>query len=442
MKKILYIIAILVVGFGGFVFYLQDYVKSKYDEYTLNLQNISFNNGLSIDLKQKSYKKGLFDARGVIGGYVKIANEVVEVEVISDIKYGLNVLSGAIDINNAVKILTDKESVVRIFGTDTPLSINSKIYADESADVVAKLVAINYHNHNSIKSDPITIFVNAKKDGFKSYELDMPSFSLKNDGNELSLQGLKFDSKLDDYIKFKDYILYKMPIEKENSSFVIDKFIVKSQGEESIDLQINDMTAWGESRYKGEKVDMDIGYKIANIKLDSQDIIKNLDVELSAEGFNFVAYVKHFNIFDNMTNTLDISDEMLLKSQQAVLELLSGAKINLKKLSLANPKDRVVDFKFNLKFPDINTKDFESIMALYYGVDFDGELKTKGSFTEFIRDYNLPDTSTVFVVAMLEEQLKLKNGENSLLKFKYDKNNMDIIINDDIKLSSLMGSGF
>lgn len=456
MKKIISILVIIILVVLCSFYYISNSVKNNISDFVSNNENFS--------TSKNEIKSGLFNTSGILEGVISkaqaknyirkylntalfsiSANDRAEIleefdedqDIVPydisfrytyDIKHSPLGLAGGFESNGKIKILTPEYALIlkQLFGTDEFLNVN----------IIKNL------------SDTKTAlkFENANFEGFSTKNLEILS---TNDN----------DGKIKDVaIKLGNFSLIdqiKIIIDDINTNISYDKAVDFSDIKSLIDINYN-----SELKIKSAEISGIGGsVKLANI---TDNAHSNNDGDMMAAKENLK--IDEISIFNNVLKNanLDVSvkaDKNLvgkfieasehvdfLDDKNALNKIFNafgkGLEMNIDNFSVENSANNSLNFNLMMSLKDLkdidvnNEEDFINKIAPNFALK--GEFNAIPDIKTFLSPY-LTDTELSTLNDIENSEFFVRNSDKLSLKFAYDPQKIDILINDKISLKQYGG---
>lgn len=456
MKKIISILVIIILVVLCSFYYISNSVKNNISDFVSNNENFS--------TSKNEIKSGLFNTSGILEGVISkaqaknyirkylntalfsiSANDRAEIleefdedqDIVPydisfrytyDIKHSPLGLAGGFESNGKIKILTPEYALIlkQLFGTDEFLNVN----------IIKNL------------SDTKTAlkFENANFEGFSTKNLEILS---TNDN----------DGKIKDVaIKLGNFSLIdqiKIIIDDINTNISYDKAVDFSDIKSLIDINYN-----SELKIKSAEISGIGGsVKLANI---TDNAHSNNDGDMMAAKENLK--IDEISIFNNVLKNANLAvsvkaDKNLvgkfieasehvdfLDDKNALNKIFNafgkGLEMNIDNFSVENSANNSLNFNLMMSLKDLkdidvnNEEDFINKIAPNFALK--GEFNAIPDIKTFLSPY-LTDTELSTLNDIENSEFFVRNSDKLSLKFAYDPQKIDILINDKISLKQYGG---
>ena len=447
MKKILAVVAVLVLLGLGASYFLGRGVQSEVENFIL--QNSEF------EVSKNEFNRGFGKSNGAVTGVIKkekiytLIDESVdkfligeEKELIDELKneikryfnddfefrYDYEVNHSILGVANGfesfgkVSILTPSYAKIsnEFFKTATPLQINSKVGVNGS-EILSNLADFSAEKF-ALKGVSLLSHLSTQNE-LKSFKLGAKNIEIGVDvGKEYGVKDSKIDILDTNYeIKFANPInfenLMKNLIPMGNYNYDIS---VKSLGviaDNSNLFMLKDISSVGKSEIGSEFGVLNDKSKIGSLELYGTEI-KNINSDINFQiDKNFIEYIAQ-----NGMNFKELSKE---KSEKILAEILKkGLKLNLNNLSLENTKGD----KLSLKSA-FGVSDFSNVDKIFDSLNLKGSFASSTSASEFLSAYPHLALFGILAQSQLKEFAK-PQGNGFSIDFDFDSKTKEFIVND------------
>ncbi|QKF86743.1 DUF945 domain-containing protein [Campylobacter blaseri] len=443
MKKIVIFLALFVLVYIGGSYYLGLKHSQRYDEI--------FTQKLPKDIVVKnSHKNGIFKTKNisdVVFSKEYLANilglnssdikEDLRVEISTTIIHPFFSLVSGTKGEGFIKILSYKDIADKFLKDKQIVEYSFEVKGKNNQKVHLQTTQIEYKDEmGEIKFSPIVADIEYISGGISKVNSKQESFKLnfKENDLEFELDDIIYNTVFDEPLKFDYGNLYNLV--NSSSEFGFKDFILKLEDKKNGELKLRFSNYNDKSRVNVKNSIVDIkSISSANkliIDVDNEKIqLNNIKSNISLNNFNKDFYDKLFKELQN--NTLaNLNEEDLQDFIKLFIE--KNPSINLENLSFKY--DDKYDFELNFK-TGVKKFDLSNPMEGLKNIYLDG----KTIFSKDIIDLFLAnDTETKEM--LVNSQIIKESGDNYEVSFKYDKNQMDVIINDKIGINQFLSTQF
>lgn len=456
MKKIISILVIIILVVLCSFYYISNSVKNNISDFVSNNENFS--------TSKNEIKSGLFNTSGVLEGVIskaqaknyirkylntalfsisandraKILEEFDEDQDIVpydisfrytyDIKHSPLGLAGGFESNGKIKILTPEYAVIlkQIFGTDEFLNVNIiKNLSDTKT-------ALKFENANfegfSTKNLEI-LSTNDNDDKIKDVAIKLGNFSLI-DQIKIIIDDINTNISYDKAVDFSD--IKSLIDVNYNSELKIKSAEISGIGGS---VKLADITDNAHSNNDGDMMAAKENLKIGEISIFN-NVLKNANLAVSVKADKnlvgkFIEASEHVDFLDDK-NALNKIFNAFGK----------GLEMNIDNFSVENSANNSLNFNLMMSLKDLkdidvnNEEDFINKIAPNFALK--GEFNAIPDIKTFLSPY-LTDTELSTLNDIENSEFFVRNSDKLSLKFAYDPQKIDILINDKISLKQYSG---
>lgn len=456
MKKIISILVIIILVVLCSFYYISNSVKNNISDFVSNNENFS--------TSKNEIKSGLFNTSGVLEGVIskaqaknyirkylntalfsisandraKILEEFDEDQDIVpydisfrytyDIKHSPLGLAGGFESNGKIKILTPEYAVIlkQIFGTDEFLNVNIiKNLSDTKT-------ALKFENANfegfSTKNLEI-LSTNDNDDKIKDVAIKLGNFSLI-DQIKIIIDDINTNISYDKAVDFSD--IKSLIDVNYNSELKIKSAEISGIGGS---VKLADITDNAHSNNDGDMMAAKENLKIGEISIFN-NVLKNANLAVSVKADKnlvgkFIEASEHVDFLDDK-NALNKIFNAFGK----------GLEMNIDNFSVENSANNSLNFNLMMSLKDLkdidvnNEEDFINKIAPNFALK--GEFNAIPDIKTFLSPY-LTDTELSTLNDIENSEFFVRNSDKLSLKFAYDPQKIDILINDKISLKQYGG---
>ncbi|MCI6989019.1 MAG: hypothetical protein MR902_05540 [Campylobacter sp.] len=460
MKKLLAILVVIIVLVAGVIFYLPKKFESSIKS--------AFSASQIVQVKKNEVKSTLTQSSGELEGVIT-KDELVRIyqntfinyilpllkmnyiesyeieEVLDEIKnsvkddfefrytysvnHPINSLGKEFSSSGIVEILTPSYASVseKIFKTNKPIkvAISKK---DGFLDTILTFSDIEAAN------DAATFWLNSatvsiKNSGenselFKSAKLKIPLLAFKFDNSSIEMSGNEYIFELKDAIKKPDIMQF---LTADSSQ------IYKTA---SLELKVDNDTISAKNLYQTATTTLNSGMSDTNETLNIDDIRLNLmGININLPKLEILASASFdARIYESIIKDAEVESNINEASFENVLNSLKkGLIYNIDKLTITGENSTTLDMSLNFKIDKndgITEENFAQIL------DFNALLSFNSSAKKFFEPYLGVMTDGVLSTIKSEGIL----DENDKMRVKFDKEKVDLILNDNISLGEFFAT--
>ncbi|MSN95868.1 DUF945 domain-containing protein [Campylobacter sp. FMV-PI01] len=430
MKKLFILFFVLVILFIGGGFYLANQIETKNEALFQNIFN-STNNF------KNSYKKGFLktqikskftikkDKINSLLIYEEIVKEDLEFEAIYSVENSvLNLITG-FKASGDIVLKNLEDGVKKIFGTQKIATFETIMDTKGNAKTKFALTPVNFNNHNAkITTSSAILKFNHNYLGIKDLNFSLDNFNFLSGVNELNLE------KMHQKVEYKQIFPFQVFFDLKNF------YLIDAKSEQSFS---------------------EISFKIGNFKTSLKDYTDNSKVEVNKDKFGAEISGKLQEIevlfenkpykFLNLKYDIDLKDlsknfyeEIISKSKYDKIHTIDLEKLGLKFLS-TSPKiyinninfldDQNRTFKASIGFglEDFNVN---NLLTIQDNIFLKGMIEFSDSYLDLILNGDKEAKK-----AVLDSKILLQKDQNLRADFEFDKNKLDIILNNSIGLNEM-----
>ena len=456
MKKIISILVIVILVVLCSFYYISNSVKNNISDFVSNNENFS--------TSKNEIKSGLFNTSGVLEGVISkaqaknyirkylntalfsiSANDRAEIleefdedqDIVPydisfrytyDIKHSPLGLAGGFESNGKIKILTPEYAVIlkQIFGTDEFLNVNIiKNLSDTKT-------ALKFENANfeGFSTKNLEILSTNDNDGkIKDVAIKLGNFSLI-DQIKIIIDDINTNISYDKAVDFSDI---KSSIDVNyNSELKIKSAEISGIGGS---VKLADITDNAHSNNDGDMMAAKENLKIGEISIFN-NVLKNANLAVSVKADKnlvgkFIEASEHVDFLDDK-NALNKIFNAFGK----------GLEMNIDNFSVENSANNSLNFNLMMSLKDLkdidvnNEEDFINKIAPNFALK--GEFNAIPDIKTFLSPY-LTDTELSTLNDIENSEFFVRNSDKLSLKFAYDPQKIDILINDKISLKQYGG---
>ncbi|WP_281529401.1 DUF945 family protein [Campylobacter hominis] len=456
MKKIISILVIVILVVLCSFYYISNSVKNNISDFVSNNENFS--------TSKNEIKSGLFNTSGVLEGVIskaqaknyirkylntalfsisandraKILEEFDEDQDIVpydisfrytyDIKHSPLGLAGGFESNGKIKILTPEYAVIlkQIFGTDEFLNVNIiKNLSDTKT-------ALKFENANfeGFSTKNLEILSTNDNDGkIKDVAIKLGNFSLI-DQIKIIIDDINTNISYDKAVDFSD--IKSLIDVNYNSELKIKSAEISGIGGS---VKLADITDSAHSNNDGDMMAAKENLKIGEISIFN-NVLKNANLAVSVKADKnlvgkFIEASEHVDFLDDK-NALNKIFNAFGK----------GLEMNIDNFSVENSANNSLNFNLMMSLKDLkdidvnNEEDFINKIAPNFALK--GEFNAIPDIKTFLSPY-LTDTELSTLNDIENSEFFVRNSDKLSLKFAYDPQKIDILINDKISLKQYSG---
>lgn len=456
MKKIISILVIIILVVLCSFYYISNSVKNNISDFVSNNENFS--------TSKNEIKSGLFNTSGVLEGVIskaqaknyirkylntalfsisandraKILEEFDEDQDIVpydisfrytyDIKHSPLGLAGGFESNGKIKILTPEYAVIlkQIFGTDEFLNVNIiKNLSDTKT-------ALKFENANfeGFSTKNLEILSTNDNDGkIKDVAIKLGNFSLI-DQIKIIIDDINTNISYDKAVDFSD--IKSLIDVNYNSELKIKSAEISGIGGS---VKLADITDNAHSDNGGDMMAAKENLKIGEISIFN-NVLKNANLAVSVKADKnlvgkFIEASEHVDFLDDK-NALNKIFNAFGK----------GLEMNIDNFSVENSANNSLNFNLMMSLKDLkdidvnNEEDFINKIAPNFALK--GEFNAIPDIKTFLSPY-LTDMELSTLNDIENSEFFVRNSDKLSLKFAYDPQKIDILINDKISLKQYGG---
>ena len=456
MKKIISILVIVILVVLCSFYYISNSVKNNISDFVSNNENFS--------TSKNEIKSGLFNTSGVLEGVISkaqaknyirkylntalfsiSANDRAEIleefdedqDIVPydisfrytyDIKHSPLGLAGGFESNGKIKILTPEYAVIlkQIFGTDEFLNVNIiKNLSDTKT-------ALKFENANfeGFSTKNLEILSTNDNDGkIKDVAIKLGNFSLI-DQIKIIIDDINTNISYDKAVDFSD--IKSLIDVNYNSELKIKSAEISGIGGS---VKLADITDNAHSNNDGDMMAAKENLKIGEISIFN-NVLKNANLAVSVKADKnlvgkFIEASEHVDFLDDK-NALNKIFNAFGK----------GLEMNIDNFSVENSANNSLNFNLMMSLKDLkdidvnNEEDFINKIAPNFALK--GEFNAIPDIKTFLSPY-LTDTELSTLNDIENSEFFVRNSDKLSLKFAYDPQKIDILINDKISLKQYGG---
>lgn len=456
MKKIISILVIVILVVLCSFYYISNSVKNNISDFVSNNENFS--------TSKNEIKSGLFNTSGVLEGVISkaqaknyirkylntalfsiSANDRAEIleefdedqDIVPydisfrytyDIKHSPLGLAGGFESNGKIKILTPEYAVIlkQIFGTDEFLNVNIiKNLSDTKT-------ALKFENANfeGFSTKNLEILSTNDNDGkIKDVAIKLGNFSLI-DQIKIIIDDINTNISYDKAVDFSD--IKSLIDVNYNSELKIKSAEISGIGGS---VKLADITDNAHSNNDGDMMAAKENLKIGEISIFN-NVLKNANLAVSVKADKnlvgkFIEASEHVDFLDDK-NALNKIFNAFGK----------GLEMNIDNFSVENSANNSLNFNLKMSLKDLkdinvnNEEDFINKIAPNFALK--GEFNAIPDIKTFLSPY-LTDTELSTLNDIENSEFFVRNSDKLSLKFAYDPQKIDILINDKISLKQYGG---
>lgn len=456
MKKIISILVIIILVVLCSFYYISNSVKNNISDFVSNNENFS--------TSKNEIKSGLFNTSGVLEGVIskaqaknyirkylntalfsisandraKILEEFDEDQDIVpydisfrytyDIKHSPLGLAGGFESNGKIKILTPEYALIlkQLFGTDEFLNVNIiKNLSDTKT-------ALKFENANfeGFSTKNLEILSTNDNDGkIKDVAIKLGNFSLI-DQIKIIIDDINTNISYDKAVDFSD--IKSLIDVNYNSELKIKSAEISGIGGS---VKLADITDNAHSDNGGDMMAAKENLKIGEISIFN-NVLKNANLAVSIKADKnlvgkFIEASEHVDFLDDK-NALNKIFNAFGK----------GLEMNIDNFSVENSANNSLNFNLMMSLKDLkdidvnNEEDFINKIAPNFALK--GEFNAIPDIKTFLSPY-LTDMELSTLNDIENSEFFVRNSDKLSLKFAYDPQKIDILINDKISLKQYSG---
>ena len=456
MKKIISILVIVILVVLCSFYYISNSVKNNISDFVSNNENFS--------TSKNEIKSGLFNTSGVLEGVISkaqaknyirkylntalfsiSANDRAEIleefdedqDIVPydisfrytyDIKHSPLGLAGGFESNGKIKILTPEYAVIlkQLFGTDEFLNVNIiKNLSDTKT-------ALKFENANfeGFSTKNLEILSTNDNDGkIKDVAIKLGNFSLI-DQIKIIIDDINTNISYDKAVDFSD--IKSLIDVNYNSELKIKSAEISGIGGS---VKLADITDNAHSNNDGDMMAAKENLKIGEISIFN-NVLKNANLAVSVKADKnlvgkFIEASEHVDFLDDK-NALNKIFNAFGK----------GLEMNIDNFSVENSANNSLNFNLKMSLKDLkdinvnNEEDFINKIAPNFALK--GEFNAIPDIKTFLSPY-LTDTELSTLNDIENSEFFVRNSDKLSLKFAYDPQKIDILINDKISLKQYGG---
>lgn len=456
MKKIISILVIIILVVLCSFYYISNSVKNNISDFVSNNENFS--------TSKNEIKSGLFNTSGVLEGVISkaqaknyirkylntallsiSANDRAEIleefdedqDIVPydisfrytyDIKHSPLGLAGGFESNGKIKILTPEYAVIlkQLFGTDEFLNVNIiKNLSDTKT-------ALKFENANfeGFSTKNLEISSTNDNDGkIKDVAIKLGNFSLI-DQIKIIIDDINTNISYDKAVDFSD--IKSLIDVNYNSELKIKSAEISGIGGS---VKLADITDNAHSDNGGDMMAAKENLKIGEISIFN-NVLKNANLAVSVKADKnlvgkFIEASEHVDFLDDK-NALNKIFNAFGK----------GLEMNIDNFSVENSANNSLNFNLKMSLKDLkdinvnNEEDFINKIAPNFALK--GEFNAIPDIKTFLSPY-LTDTELSTLNDIENSEFFVRNSDKLSLKFAYDPQKIDILINDKISLKQYSG---
>lgn len=456
MKKIISILVIIILVVLCSFYYISNSVKNNISDFVSNNENFS--------TSKNEIKSGLFNTSGVLEGVISkaqaknyirkylntalfsiSANDRAEIleefdedqDIVPydisfrytyDIKHSPLGLAGGFESNGKIKILTPEYALIlkQLFGTDEFLNVNIiKNLSDTKT-------ALKFENANfeGFSTKNLEILSTNDNDGkIKDVAIKLGNFSLI-DQIKIIIDDINTNISYDKAVDFSD--IKSLIDVNYNSELKIKSAEISGIGGS---VKLADITDNAHSDNGGDMMAAKENLKIGEISIFN-NVLKNANLAVSIKADKnlvgkFIEASEHVDFLDDK-NALNKIFNAFGK----------GLEMNIDNFSVENSANNSLNFNLMMSLKDLkdidvnNEEDFINKIAPNFALK--GEFNAIPDIKTFLSPY-LTDTELSTLNDIENSEFFVRNSDKLSLKFAYDPQKIDILINDKISLKQYGG---
>ncbi|MCI6641351.1 MULTISPECIES: hypothetical protein [Campylobacter] len=456
MKKIISISVIIILVVLCSFYYISNSVKNNISDFVSNNENFS--------TSKNEIRSGLFNTSGVLEGVISkaqaknyirkylntalfsiSANDRAEIlenfdedqDIVPydisfrytyDIKHSPLGLAGGFESNGKIKILTPEYAVIlkQLFGTDEFLNVNIiKNLSDTKT-------ALKFENANfeGFSTKNLEILSTNDNDGkIKDVAIKLGNFSLI-DQIKIIIDDINTNISYDKAVDFSD--IKSLIDVNYNSELKIKSAEISGIGGS---VKLADITDNAHSDNGGDMMVAKENLKIGEISIFN-NMLKNANLAVSVKADKnlvgkFIEASEHVDFLDDK-NALNKIFNAFGK----------GLEMNIDNFSVENSANNSLNFNLMMSLKDLkdidvnNEEDFINKIAPNFALK--GEFNAIPDIKTFLSPY-LTDTELSTLNDIENSEFFVRNSDKLSLKFAYDPQKIDILINDKISLKQYGG---
>ena len=456
MKKIISILVIVILVVLCSFYYISNSVKNNISDFVSNNENFS--------TSKNEIKSGLFNTSGVLEGVISkaqaknyirkylntalfniSANDRAEIleefdedqDIVPydisfrytyDIKHSPLGLAGGFESNGKIKILTPEYALIlkQLFGTDEFLNVNIiKNLSDTKT-------ALKFENANfeGFSTKNLEILSTNDNDGkIKDVAIKLGNFSLI-DQIKIIIDDINTNISYDKAVDFSD--IKSLIDVNYNSELKIKSAEISGIGGS---VKLADITDNAHSNNEGDMIAAKENLKIGEISIFN-NVLKNANLDVSVKADKnlvgkFIEASEHVDFLDDK-NALNKIFNAFGK----------GLEMNIDNFSVENSANNSLNFNLMMSLKDLkdidvnNEEDFINKIAPNFALK--GEFNAIPDIKTFLSPY-LTATELSTLNDIENSEFFVRNSDKLSLKFAYDPQKIDILINDKISLKQYGG---
>lgn len=456
MKKIISILVIIILVVLCSFYYISNSVKNNISDFVSNNENFS--------TSKNEIKSGLFNTSGVLEGVISkaqaknyirkylntalfsiSANDRAEIleefdedqDIVPydisfrytyDIKHSPLGLAGGFESNGKIKILTPEYALIlkQLFGTDEFLNVNIiKNLSDTKT-------ALKFENANfeGFSTKNLEILSTNDNDGkIKDVAIKLGNFSLI-DQIKIIIDDINTNISYDKAVDFSD--IKSLIDVNYNSELKIKSAEISGIGGS---VKLADITDNAHSDNGGDMMAAKENLKIGEISIFN-NVLKNANLAVSIKADKnlvgkFIEASEHVDFLDDK-NALNKIFNAFGK----------GLEMNIDNFSVENSANNSLNFNLKMSLKDLkdidvnNEEDFRNKIAPNFALK--GEFNAIPDIKTFLSPY-LTATELSTLNDIENSKFFVRNSDKLSLKFAYDPQKIDILINDKISLKQYGG---
>lgn len=456
MKKIISILVIVILVVLCSFYYISNSVKNNISDFVSNNENFS--------TSKNEIKSGLFNTSGVLEGVISkaqaknyirkylntalfsiSANDRAEIleefdedqDIVPydisfrytyDIKHSPLGLAGGFESNGKIKILTPEYAVIlkQIFGTDEFLNVNI-IKNLSDTKTALKFENVNFEGFSTKNLEILSTNDNDGK--IKDVAIKLGNFSLI-DQIKIIIDDINTNISYDKAVDFSD--IKSLIDVNYNSELKIKSAEISGIGGS---VKLADITDNAHSNNEGDMMAAKENLKIGEISIFN-NVLKNANLAVSIKADKnlvgkFIEASEHVDFLDDK-NALNKIFNAFGK----------GLEMNIDNFSVENSTNNSLNFNLMMSLKDLkdidvnNEEDFINKIAPNFALK--GEFNAIPDIKTFLSPY-LTDTELSTLNDIENSEFFVRNSDKISLKFAYDPQKIDILINDKISLKQYGG---
>lgn len=456
MKKIISILVIVILVVLCSFYYISNSVKNNISDFVSNNENFS--------TSKNEIKSGLFNTSGVLEGVISkaqaknyirkylntalfniSANDRAEIleefdedqDIVPydisfrytyDIKHSPLGLAGGFESNGKIKILTPEYALIlkQLFGTDEFLNVNIiKNLSDTKT-------ALKFENANfeGFSTKNLEILSTNDNDGkIKDVAIKLGNFSLI-DQIKIIIDDINTNISYDKAVDFSD--IKSLVDVNYNSELKIKSAEISGIGGS---VKLADITDNAHSNNEGDMMAAKENLKIGEISIFN-NVLKNANLDVSVKADK--------NLVGKFIEASEYVD--FLDDKNALNKIFNafgkGLEMNIDNFSVENSANNSLNFNLMMSLKDLkdidvnNEEDFINKIAPNFALK--GEFSAIPDIKTFLSPY-LTDTELSTLNDIENSEFFVRNSDKLSLKFAYDPQKIDILINDKISFKQYGG---